>query len=301
MAARTSEHARTGALTTLSSAFGLGTIMGPALAPFFILPLVGLSGPMFGFAGIAFLVLLAVRRLLPDDDPMHRAAAGRAATGAAASMPTLGGGPTGATTVAAVEGRAARLSVLDARVFPFLLFGFAMGNVQAATSQTLGFLIIDQSHLTPKLAQPLIATAFMAGAGATLLAQWGLIRMLDMSSRQLLQWGAGLAAAGTALIAVAGDYHGIVLGLALASVGYGFARPGFTAGSSLAVSRHEQGAVAGAVTAVNGAAYIVAPTIGIALYEFAPRLPYWSATVLLLLLCAYTLLDPTLRRAGRGD
>ena len=36
-----------------SSSFGLGTIIGPALAPLFVLPLVGLSGPLFAFALIA--------------------------------------------------------------------------------------------------------------------------------------------------------------------------------------------------------------------------------------------------------
>jgi MFS family permease len=35
------------ALSALSSSFSLGTIVGPALAPLFVLPLVGLAGPLF--------------------------------------------------------------------------------------------------------------------------------------------------------------------------------------------------------------------------------------------------------------
>ena len=291
VASRTDTAERTAALSTLASAFGLGTVLGPALGSRLVAPF-GFSGPMFVFAALAGVVLLTVRRLLPDDDPTHAARGGH---GASASMPTIGGGATGASAIAAGEGRPARLSVRDSRVRPFMLFGFLIGNLQAATGQALGFLIIDRTGLSPKEAQLLIGHVFMVGAGATLLAQWGLIRMLDLRPRQLVAWGAALAAVGTAAIAVADDFTGIATAFAVASVGYGFARPGFTAGASLAVGHGEQGAVAGAVTAVNGAAFIVAPTIGIGLYELHRTLPYWLAAASLIALLVYALLNPVLR------
>ena len=64
--------------------------------------------------------------------------------------------------------------------------------------------------------------------------------------------------------------NAITLGFAIASLGFGLFRPGFTAGSSLAVTRAEQGQVAGIVASVNGAAYIIAPAIGVWLYNIAP-------------------------------
>ena len=48
----------------------------------------------------------------------------------------------------------------------------------------------------------------------------------------------------------------MTLGFALASLGFGLFRPGFTSGASLAVEPHEQNAVAGMVTSVNGVAFI---------------------------------------------
>ena len=60
------------------------------------------------------------------------------------------------------------------------------------------------------------------------------------------------------------------LGFAIASLGFGLYRPGFTAGASLAVSRREQGQVGGMVASVNGAAYVVAPAIGVWLYGHHP-------------------------------
>ena len=296
VAARTTEAERTNALSTLSSAFGLGTIIGPALAPLFILGAAGLAGPLFAFAAIAVVVLIAVARGLPDDDPTHFAEGGDH-HGAPASEPSVGGGPTGASAVAADVGRRARLALTDPRIAPYLLFGFVSGSIQAATGQALGFLIIDRVAKGGALAaQSSISIVFMAGAGATLLAQWGLIPKLRLTPPRLVRWGTAIAACGTLGIAVAHEFHTLVLAYAVASLGYGLARPGFTAGSSLAVRNDEQGAVAGAVTQANGACFVLAPAIGIGLYELSPSSPYWLGTGALLMLLTYAVLNPVLRR-----
>jgi MFS family permease len=292
VASRTTHAERTTSLAMLSSAFGLGTIIGPAVAPFFILPVVELSGPMFAFAAIACLMVFLVRLGLPDDDPTHAPPAGR---GAAASIGAVGGSPSTAhvmaADVASESGERRRLSVTDPRVKPFMIYGFCAGSLQAASGQALGFLIIDRiggpSGMMDSESAKLIGIAFMAGAAATLLAQWGIIRLLNLTPSQLMRWGALLAAAGTAGIALAPDFHALVIAFALQSVGFGFARPGFTAGSSLAVDRADQGAVAGAVTSVNGACFVLAPAIGIGLYELVPALPYWLAAIGCLLIAIF--------------
>lgn len=298
VAARTSAADRTAALAVLASAFGMGTILGPAIAPIFILPWVELSGPMFAFALIAVGVVVWLQVGLPDDTPSG-AQEGR---GAEASMPSIGSMPTGASAVAAEEttatGRRERMRVTDPRIKPFMIFGFAAGSLQAATGQAIGFFIIDRAAPGAGIhATQLISIAFMAGAGATLLSQWGIIRLLNLTPSQLMRWGSVIAAIGVLGIALAPNFHSIVLAFALASAGFGFARPGFTAGSSLAVDRHEQGGVAGAVTAVNGACFILAPAIGIGLYELIPELPYWLGAAGLLALAVYAWRNPLLRES----
>ena len=52
VASRTPRAERTQALSLISSSFGLGTVIGPALAPMLIFPLAGLTGPFFSFAMI---------------------------------------------------------------------------------------------------------------------------------------------------------------------------------------------------------------------------------------------------------
>lgn len=295
VAARTDAHGRTGALATLTSAFGLGTILGPGVAPFFEVPSLGLSAPMFAFAAIAVAVAIGLWWLLPDDDPAHEPASAER-HGAPASMPSIAGGATGGSARAADVGRRPPLKFRDPRVLPFMLYGFVGGSVQAATGQALGFLVIDHVGGTPAAAAKAVGIALMVGAGATLFAQWGLIRVLGLSASALMRWGAALAAAGLGATALAPDYLGILAAFALTSLGYGFSRPGFVAGASLMVGEDEQGAVAGAVTAVNGACFIVAPTIGIGLYEIGGAWPYAVGAAVQVVLLGYALFDPVLRR-----
>ncbi|TNE48438.1 MAG: MFS transporter, partial [Sphingomonadales bacterium] len=73
VASRTPRSDRTKALALIASSFGLGTVIGPALAPLLIFPMTGLVGPFFAFALIAMIVLIALRFRLPNDDPTYAA------------------------------------------------------------------------------------------------------------------------------------------------------------------------------------------------------------------------------------
>jgi MFS family permease len=296
VAGRTGEQERTAALSSLSSAFGLGTIIGPAVAPLFILAPLGLSGPMFAFAAVAAVVTIAVARVLPDDDPTHRAGELRNGSGAPSSEPSVSGATTGASVNAAAFGRPKRLSIKDPRILPFMIFGFVTGSVQAATGQALGFLVIDTQGGNALQSQQEIAIIFMAGAFSTLLAQWGLIPQLRLTPPALMRWGTIIACLGTAGIALSGSFHALVIAFALMSLGYGLARPGFTAGASISVSRAEQGGVAGAVTSINGSCFILAPAVGIGLYQFGHTVPYWLGAVALAGLAVYAFTQPALAR-----
>ena len=133
----------------------------------------------------------------------------------------------------------------DPRLTPFLIYGFLCASCQTVNGQSLGFLIIDKLHLPPMQALGFAQVAMGAGAISGLLAQWGLIRMFRMQPRHLVRWGAGLAALANLIIAFAPSYWAVVAGYALASLGYGFCRPGFTAGASLVGGRRPAGAGGG--------------------------------------------------------
>ena len=282
LASRTRRSARVNALSALASSFGLGTIIGPAVAPLFVLPFVGLPGPLFAFALIGVAVFAAIAIWLPDDSRGRRA--GR---GAAMSYPSLASSVTGASVVAATAPRTGRLKWHDERIRPWILAGVAAGHAQAAILTCIGFFVIDRLMIAPAGSEQPIAIVMMAGAAAGLAAQWGLIPKLGLGPRALILWGSLIAAAGLVVTMFAPNLYGIVIGFAVSSLGFGFTRPGFTAGASLAVPLHEQGGVAGVITAANGIAFVAAPAVGMALYEADHRLPFAVSALLLLVLIGW--------------
>lgn len=282
VAERTSRERRTQAMSTLAGAFGLGTIVGPLVATLFVLPVVGLAGPMFAFAVIAALMLAAIGLWLVEEPP-----------------PPAPLDEAEQRFVPAEAEAHARPRGLwrDPRVTPFLAYGFLVACCQTGLGQTLGFLIIDKVKVSPMAALDYIKMAMMTGAIASLLAQWGLIRMFRMSPRHLLRWGVALAAAGSLLVAAAPDYWTVVIAYALCSLGFSFARPGFTAGASLAVAADEQARAAGAIAAVNGVNVVLAPLF-VKFYEVSHAAPFLLNAIVLGALLAFAYLNPTLRRAG---
>lgn len=276
IAERTSREARTQSMALLAGAFGLGTVIGPAIAPLFVLPFVTLAGPLYAFAAMAFVTLVLVHRMLPESGTAEERS----------REALLHPVPKGAPGI-----------WRDSRVAPFLIYGFLVALCQTVQTQTLGFMIIDKLQVSPLEAQGYTAVAMMAGAVAGLLAQWGLIRMFRMSPRHLLQWGVALAAGANLLVAFAPNYWTVVIGFSVSSLGYAFARPGFSAGASLAVMMHEQARVAGAISAIFGLNVVFAPLF-VWLYQAFHAGPFLLNLAILAGMYVYALRNPALREAG---
>jgi hypothetical protein len=259
----------------------------------FIFPPLGLSGPLIVFAGIGLLVLAAVILRLPDDTPRT------SARGRVVEYPSIGSGGRRVQHRDEDEdedaGTPAKLGWRDARVVPWSIAGVVGGHGYAAMLGAIGFLVIDRIGLPAQEAQQPIAIVLMGGAVATLLGQWWLIPQLHLSPRGLVIWGSALAAVGAVLVGIAGGIYGLTLSFALASLGFGLYRPGFTSGASLAVGLREQNAVAGVVTSVNGIPYIVGPAMGVLLYGIWMPLPFilTGATMAILAIWASLRLRPS--------
>lgn len=300
VAGRTSREERTRALTLLASAFGLGTILGPAIAPYLVLgalwpsgPMIGLSGPAFVASAFGAVMWIGAARLLPRAES-H-------AHGAIVSYPSIGGQGSGASIAAATTAPGIeKVGYFDARVRGWMIVGLVMGHAQAMTGQAIGFLVIDRLHLEPAEAIQPTGLVLLMGAVSALLVQWGLIPLLDLKPRALVLTGLAVGAAGCVATGSATSLYGIAMGYALASLGFGFARPGFTAGSSLAVGPEAQGSVAGKVTSINGAGFVLGPSIGVGLYELWHPLPYLAAAAGLAAAVAYSFFSLRPWDRGRG-
>ena len=286
VASRTPRAQRTQALSLIASSFGLGTVIGPALAPLMVLPFLGLglTGPFLCFSMIGLAALTLLRWRLPNDEPQF-AARGQAAPYSSASS----GAPVDPQDISEADdvGEPPRLSWRDPRLRSWVFAGLIGGHAQAMVLGITGFLVLDRLGLrdTPALGAGPVGLVLMSGAIATLLAQWGLIPRFDLGPRAATLWGITSAAAGTMILAVAGDLHLIALGYAIASLGFGLFRPGTTAGTSLAVTRAEQGQASGIVASLAGASYIYAPALGVWLYGHSD----WLGFGLIIALCAAVL------------
>ena len=287
---------RVAALSLLASAFGLGTIIGPAMAPFLIMPVIGFAGPPLTF-GLAGLLLLAAIGMTLRDVPT---------AGVAAMTQNLEPGATSEPSAAEIAAAADAKPVIvkvrytDSRVLPWLLCGLVAMHAQAMSSQTMGFLVIDRLGMSPVQAQPFIGMVLMIGACAMVAVQWGLVPRIKAGPRRLLLGGGTIAMVGLSGVALAKDLPTMTASFALASLGFGIFRPGYTAGISLAVGEAEQGAAAGLITANNAAVFILGPAIGIWLYGAWRPLPYLLSALALAVMLGLAWRSAALSRAARG-
>ena len=274
VASRTPRSERTKALSLIASSFGLGTVFGPVLAPLMVVSFlgIGLTGPFIGFAlvGLAALVLLRLR--LPNDEPQF------AARGRTYGAPYADGSHSDtpedhhdtANDSAPPEAVESRLRWTDKRLRPWIMAGIVGGHAQAMIMGITGFLVLDRLNLrdTPAEGTGPVSLVLMCGALATLLAQWGIIPRFNLGPRAATLSGIMVAAFGTAVLGGAYQIHTIALGYSIASRGFGLFRPGTTAGTSLAVTRAEQGQASGIVASVAGMSFVYAPALGVLLYNY---------------------------------
>ncbi len=296
VASRTPRSQRTQALSLVASSFGLGTVLGPALAPLMVIPGLGLTGPFVAFTLVGVAALIMLRLRLPNDEPQF-AAKGRTfdAPFSAGSNSNHGDGSDDeedhaeSHAPAQAQEEQPRLRYFEPRLRPWVIAALAGGHAQAMLMGIVGFLVLDRMNLrdTPLEGAGPVGIVLMCGAIATLLAQWGIIPKLNLGPRAASLSGITIAAIGTLVFAFAQDLHSIALGYSIASLGFGLFRPGTTAGTSLAVTRAEQGQASGIVASVAGAAFIFAPALGVLLYNFNETVAFSTIIALCITVFAY--------------
>ena len=286
VASRTPRSERTQALSLIASSFGLGTVIGPALAPLMVLPVLGLAGPFLIFALIGAVTLIALRLRLPNDEPQFPARGSTYESPYSGSptsdMPKTIGGANEDEDEEQVEPR--KLRWFEPRLRPWVISGLLGGHAQAMVLGIAGFLVLDRLGLRddPMAGAGPVGLVLMSGAIATLLAQWGLIPRLDLGPRAASLSGIAIAGVGVVVLALGQNLHTIALGYSIASLGFGLFRPGTTSGTSLAVTRAEQGQAGGVTASVAGASFIYAPALGVWLYNHSD----WLGFGLIVALCA---------------
>ncbi|MDY7098730.1 MAG: MFS transporter, partial [Pseudomonadota bacterium] len=283
VASRTPRSERTQALSLIASSFGLGTVFGPVLAPLMVFPFmgIGLTGPFWCFAALGLVTLLLLRLRLPNDEPKF------SVRGQIHGAPYGGGSDHDSAhrhdDHEDSPEEPARIGWFEKRVRPWVFAGLAGGHAQAMIMGIVGFLVLDRLGLRsdPAEGAGVVSLVLVFGALATLLAQWGVIPRFNIGPRAATLSGMVVAAIGSIILGAADSVFSLSLGYAIASLGFGLFRPGTTAGTSLAVSRAEQGQASGITASVAGASFIYAPALGVWIYNSNA----WIAFGLIAALC----------------
>lgn len=268
VADRTEPEERVAQLATQSAGFGLGFTIGPGVVS--VLLIFGLVTPFYAIAALGFLGALIIGLKLPEQPTRQRR--------------TSGG---------------KRMSPFDPRVLPYLLVGIALGIGQATAMQTAGFYAIDVLGMSIEQSARLVGIALMGAAAAGLFVQLVVIRLLKPLPRTMMGIGSVFAMAGFALLVFGSSYPIMLIAMVVLGFSFGLVRPGATAGASLAVSREEQGAVAGLMNTTGALGAVFAPVVGMSLYQLMPRAPYVLDFLLMLVAIALIAWHPGIRHPRR--
>ena len=270
IADRTNAEERTEEMAAFGSAFALGAALGPAVAGM-IAAKTGPVAPMFLVAVLAVTAAVSIMRFLPES-----------------KQPEL-------PLEAGAKENSWRLA-LDSRVSGYLVYGLGLSTVTGMLQQTFTFYTMDRLHLDLATTITYASNGLMVGALALLATQMGLLRMLKLRGRSLMVLGSVVVALGVLTQITAQSLNLLLIAQFLQGVGFGLARPGFSGGASLAVRPEEQGSLAGLVTAVNGAGFVLSPLAGVTLYsKVGMHAPLYLAIAILVAMGAFALLSRRIR------
>lgn len=242
---RTSVHRRTIVLSTLASAQALGTIAGPAAAPFMTgIPVLGLAGPLIIVATLCTFLVPVLAMALPNDR-------GDATTAlnATISVPVV----ENVWRMKAVRG--------------YLIYSTMVSIAAAGLIQSIGFLILDTIHGTPRDAQLAIGHVIAAGAVATLVVQLILIPMLKFTPRTMMLLAPVLSILGLSVLCLIPSFRFILMAMVVANIGFAFGRPSVAAAASLVLPVDRQTELAAAILSTATAGVVIGPVLAVALYS----------------------------------
>ena len=189
-----------------------------------------------------------------------------------------------------------RISPLDARVWPFLLAGFGMFTALGFIQVITGFIVQDRLGLDAQTTGLVTGGALLAAGVGMVVAQGVVVPRSGWAPQKLLRVGTVVALVGFAALIPDAGAAALFVAILLIGLGLGVAMPGYTAGPSLLMRREEQGGLAGLIGATNGLTFVIAPTLGTALYGVWPPLPVILGTVVMGIVAAFVLVHPRFRR-----
>ncbi|MEM7219041.1 MAG: MFS transporter [Pseudomonadota bacterium] len=239
---------RTRGMGAAGAANNLGTILGPAVAG---LALFSLLTPLWVMAALAFLNGLFIWRFLeePPRQPMPAHAS-------------------------------AKLKYTDPRILPFVVVGISMFTGLGLVQQTIGFRFQDALGLSAADTARNVGLAMGLAGCCSLFSQAVIVQRFNLAPFTLMRVALPALVVAFVMMTLLESQIALTAAMMVQGLAMGLAGPGFTAGASLAVAPHEQGAVAGVAGSCGPLGFTLGPLLGGLMYQASPQLPYAFAAVL---------------------
>ncbi|WEK62235.1 MAG: MFS transporter [Candidatus Microbacterium colombiense] len=190
----------------------------------------------------------------------------------------------------------ARVRPFDPRVWPFLVAGFGMFTALGFIQVITGFIVQDRLGLAAEQTGLVTGGALLAAGVGMVSAQAVIVPRSGWTPSTLLRVGGLTALVGFTLLIVDLGAVALFAAILIIGLGLGTAMPGYTAGPTLLVRREEQGGLAGLIGATTGLTFVVAPTLGTALYGVWPALPIIIGAVIMAAVTVFVWAHPRFRR-----
>lgn len=230
----TTEETRSAGMASLGAAFGIGSILGPALGA--ALAGFGLVVPIVSAALLALVLALVAWRFLPE--PARQAAEEKP-----------------------------KLKLTDKRIAPIVVLTLFSFISFAIIQQTTAFYVQDRFGLTPRETATVVGLFASGMAFAMLLSQVVIVQVFKPSPGTLIRFGLLICAAGAGAVMAAPDQTLMMGAFGVFGLGFGLLFPGVNSAGSMRVGVDEQGAALGLVSAAMAGAFVVGPLLGTWLYE----------------------------------
>lgn len=265
MADTTAASGRAGGMGLLGAAYGVGAIVGAALAW-----RVGGGAPVLAFfiaAGLGLIGLSCLALLVPE--PRQR--------------------------VILAKGERLHLGAL----WPFLLITLLAITAYGLLQQVAALRMADEWGMDTQQATSTAGAVMMVTSLAMILCQGIVLRFLRWPPSRLLLVGAGLATVGLLAAVLVRSPTELFYAMALFGAAVGLMLPGNLASLSLRAGVDAQGKAAGVNAMGQGLGMSLGPILGAGLHQLSPLAPFTMACLLLALCTVLALLVTRMRLPSR--
>lgn len=258
----TSPTRRSRGMGLLGGSFGIGTVLGGALAM-----ATGGEHVLEGFYAISLALLLCSLWLWFS----HPETANDVPQTHACHQNNI------ETTSSSVE------PLKPVAMLPFLLTTLLCLTVYSLIQQVTALRLQDDFGLDFNTSVQFAGRIMMASMAAMIFSQLILVAVLKLAPRTMAMSGAAISSTALMIAAMANDPQSLLMAMALMGLGVGVLLPCNLALLSLTTGQQHQAKAAGINGFSKGIGMAVGPVLGAAVYANSTLMPYWLGAVLLAL------------------